>query len=561
MNNIRDSVSNLKTSLLKFLILFVMMLSCSFLFTGITTYAAEGTGDSSGGGTGSGTYSGGYSDAKSGWLVYTVNQQGYVTSPSIWFLSTSMNPPSGSNVKDYVLTRTTGQPATQFQIGYPWDPPIEGKVGKGAAVKQWMLSKDENGYENWQSVIMDLWNDPDFARKFVAEENALILEPIFWHNVYKGYTKTSTILIGSANTIARYQLGVPELNPNGSPVLRLYDNNRIPHSARFEQSKTIMGLKVPSQTSGTLTNQQIADEAYGILAIWPNTSSIHTYDGVNSPGKSPLTPAGFANIVKSYHTLNETTGEDIDDGCYITTNVSNNIIIDDEDEYKVEKWVVTDSDPTEVPGNSWNPPGTVQDSGNSSGSTTVKDPGKTLFVLLKKTEQEEEEEIPEGIDYVIEQSQITKQVLLSEAQTNPDAKNIKTYEFKWNLPSLKNSCPGHSYPSGTRDVYDDEGNKVGEETVYSNAYCGNWQITDKTITVGLKNDLYLDYPEILADSNAWRKLPAIGEQTTQTYDRGNNFGSHDKGYTNWDYKMVIHRGNDKLTLAEWKGLGLEVAEV
>lgn len=56
-------------------------------------------------------------------------------------------------------------------------------------------------------------------------------------------------------------------------------------------------------------------------------------------------------------------------------------------------------------------------------------------------------------------------------------------------------------------------------------------------------------------------VPSNIRNRTQTYDRGNNFGSHDKGYTNWDYKMVIHRGNDKLTLAEWKGLGLEVAEV
>lgn len=559
MNNIRDSVSNLKASLLKFLILFVMMLSCSFLFTGITTYATDSSADQGGSGSGSGLSGSTVSSSRSGWLIYVVDQAGQLKSPdvAIWFTN---GLPDLEITEWMALTRFHGIDFSNDQVytNFEYGAPLVNGNGQGSTVRN-KLVQSTNGVENWSSLIEKLWG-PDLVKEVAANEYALILEPVYYYNIYKNGSKTSDVILGTANTIAGYQ-EVNGIGSYGDTQIKRYTNNNFPHSAKFQQDRTIVGITVPSTRSGYLTNQQIMAEGYGLIAIWPQTSSIHTYDGVNSPGKSPLTPKGIANIVKSYHTVNESTGEDIDDGCFITTNVSNNIIIDDEDEYKVEKWVVTDSDPTEVPGNSWNPPGTVQDSGNSSGSTTVKDPGKTLFVLLKKTEQEEEEEIPEGIDYVIEQSQITKQVLLSEAQTNPDAKNIKTYEFKWNLPSLKNSCPGHRYKSGEHNVYDEDGDFIGTEDEYSNAYCGNWQITDKTITVGLKNDLYLDYPEILADSNAWRKLPAIGEQTTQTYDRGNNFGSHDKGYTNWDYKMVIHRGNDKLTLAEWKGLGLEVAEV
>lgn len=561
MSSIRDSASK---TLLKIVTLFLVVFSLGFLVTGITSHATSGTGTGTGNGSGTQGVVGGPYYTKSAWMLYVVDQAGIQQSPDV-VTAWPNGKPSG-NLKELIKTRPEGKIPGSRQVSCGWGNPMTSDGGgRGAAVKSYLIQDNENGIARGLQLIINLWGD-DFAQEVIANDYALILEPIFWYNFREGGRSTNQIIVGTANTIAINQSQYRSLQPEGDYMINRYTNGNYATCCQFEQDKTIIGLKVPSIPRLTgrqrLSNSLIMQEAYGILAIWFSAGdSIHTYNNVDSPGPSPLMPKGIANIVKSYHTVNETTGEDIDDGCYITENVSTNIIIDDEPEYKVEKWVVTDSNPTEVPGNNWNPPGSPQESGNSSGSTKVKTPGKTLFVLLKKTEQKEEEEIPEGIDYVIEQSQITKQVLLSEAQTNPDAKNIKTYEFKWNLPSLKSSCPGHRYQSGTHPVYDEDGDWIRDDPDYSTAYCGNWQITDKTITVGLKNDLYLDYPEILADSNAWRKLPAIGEQTTQTYDRGNNFGSHDKGYTNWDYKMVIHRGNDKLTLAEWKGLGLEVAEV
>lgn len=561
MSSIRNSANK---ALLKIATLFLVVFSLGFLVTGITSHASGFDSSADGGSAGGGTQKvvGGPSMYKTGWMIYVVDETGRRVSPTVAF--GMYQNPSG-NVEEMVLTRTEGHlPSQGIDVASnPWlDYPFDGNGNpNGPKIRNRLLQDDDgDGYKNIEELIVKIWGDT-FYQSFDSSW-AVMFEPVFYHNFRENGRSKNLIICGTANTIAIYQSAHSGTDPMGDSGINRYTNGNYPMCAMFQADRTIIGITVPSTRSGKIPNQQIMAEGYGIMAIWPNGgNSIHTYNGVDSPGKSPLTPKGTANIVKSYHTVNETTGEDIDDGCFITEDVSKNIIIDDEPEYKVEKWVVTDSDPTEVPGNSWNPPGSPQDSGNSSGSTKVENPGKTLFVLLKKTEQEEEEEIPEGIDYVIEQSQITKQVLLSEAQTNPDAKNIKTYEFKWNLPSLKNSCPGHRYKSGEHNVYDEDGDFIGTEDEYSNAYCGNWQITDKTITVGLKNDLYLDYPEILADSNAWRKLPAIGEQTTQTYDRGNNFGSHDKGYTNWDYKMVIHRGNDKLTLAEWKGLGLEVAEV
>ena len=561
MNNIRDSVLNLKVSLLKFLLLFVMTLSCSFMFTGITSQAVDSSADQGGSGSGSGAGGSTIDSNRSGWLIYVVDQAGQLKSPDVVLWYTKGAPDlTISEGLDLALTRFNGTPAAREKYNFPYGSPLVKGHGQGSNVRNKLVTPGEDGIEPWQDLIYSLWGE-SLVRETASNTYALILEPVYYYNVFAGGKRSNSVILGTSNTIAIYQSQKSVLNPYGDTMIKRFTNNNFPHSAKFQKDKTIVGITVPSQASGYLTNQQIMAEGYGIIAIWPQNDSIHTYDGVNSPGKSPLTPKGIANIVKSYHTVNETTGEDIDDGCFITEDVSTNIIIDDEPEYKVEKWVVTDSDPTELPGNSWNPPGSPQDSGNSSGSTKVEDPGKTLFVLLKKVEVEEEEEIPEGIDYIIDQSQITKQVALSEAQTNPDAKNIKTYEFKWNLPSLKNSCSGHRYQSGEENVYDEDRNFIGTRPTYSTAYCSNWQIKDKTITIGIKNSLYLDYPEILADSNAWRKLPTIGEEVNQTYDRGNNFGSHDKGYTNWDYKMVIHRGNDKLTLAEWKGVGLEVADV
>lgn len=350
MNNIRDSVSNLKASLLKFLILFVMMLSCSFLFTGITTYATDSSADQGGSGSGSGLSGSTVSSSRSGWLIYVVDQAGQLKSPdvAIWFTGDT---PDLTITEWFAVTRFHGikYSTNQVYTNFPYGAPLVNGNGQGSNVRNKLVTPGSDGIEPWEKLIAEIWS-PQLAIETAANEYALILEPVYYYNIYKNGSKTSDVILGTANTIAGYQ-EANGIGSYGDTQIKRYTNNNFPHSAKFQKDRTIVGITVPSTRSGYLTNQQIMAEGYGLIAIWPQTSSIHTYNGVDSPGPSPLTPKGIANIVKSYHTVNESTGEDIDNGCFITEDVSTNIIIDDEPEFKVESWVVTDSDPTEVPGN------------------------------------------------------------------------------------------------------------------------------------------------------------------------------------------------------------------
>lgn len=73
-------------------------------------------------------------------------------------------------------------------------------------------------------------------------------------------------------------------------------------------------------------------------------------------------------------------------------------------------------------------------------------PEEKLFIL--KMIEALSEELLDGIDYISEQSQVSKMVHISEALTNTDANTIKEHEFNWLMPELQDECPGNDCKDG-----------------------------------------------------------------------------------------------------------------
>lgn len=180
-------------------------------------------------------------------------------------------------------------------------------------------------------------------------------------------------------------------------------------------------------------------------------------------------------------------------------------------------------------------------------------PGACLYILLEK-------EI-NGItgDFTITQSSLTKRVHLSEAAATA---NIVTHNFRWTAPSIsKTSCSGHkwSHSPGCRGGY---WVGSGEDSYYvypwcpiHTDYCSGWQWVDDSITLQLDNTKKNSYPDIIIGTNKinWQTITSYRQlNLRRDYLTRYSTGSDTKTLNNYDYAMVLWRGKDKLTVAEWK---------
>ena len=568
MKENRASIKIFKAALLMFVSVIFLM------FNSLTVNAVDSSADQGGGGahkdsTGESTLD----SSRSGWLIYIVDRAGQMKSPDavVWW---SHGEPDLNINCNKIKTRLGEIPESEQLVNFPYGQPLINGYGQGGNVRNKLIQPNDNGVERWEELIMDIWHDEKLVQEMIDNDYVLLLEPVYYYNVFYNGQKTSTVIAGTANTIAKYQNDQGgSLVPNGDSQLRLYTNQNFPLSGMFQADKTVLGLTVPTQRSGKISNDSIIEKAYGIIAIWPVNDCIHTWDSVTypdgTPGPSPSEPKGIhVNISKSYYTENISTGEVTNDGSFVKTDVSPNIIIDSEPLYSVVSWHISTSEASEIPGQrkeAWDSavPGTHIESGEGPGSVVVKDPGVTLYVLLKRIESEPEEEMPKGIDYIIRESQITKSVWLSEAETNKDAATIKKYVFNWQLPEFK--CPGHNHVQCKwNDGYSYDADGDGEKESYrpgwwdsSTEYCAKWTLTDTDLKFVLKDEYIPNFPNVRSDSEneIWNKLPMIGEQKEQEYTRTKlelqqtkEDGEKFQGY---DMHYVIHRGQDKLTLANW----------
>ena len=319
-----------------------------------------------------------------------------------------------------------------------------------------------------------------------------------------------------------------------------------------------------ASSSGKLTNDEVRTYGVAMMVITAKRDGQTTCDEPLQPNPhpAPLESQGKTTIVKNYRTLlpdNTYT----DDGCHARTNVSNKIIIEEEEEYKVVGWVTTNATTHPIDSINWNPPGVHIQEGKTSGDTVTLHPKteKTLYVLLERKETEPEE--LEKANYTITQSQITRGIRLSKPDAWLSMEKIQEFEFTWKSPTHKTKCDGHDYKTGDkvpeldRETGDETGNLIDETDT---AYCtwGKW--VDQDVIFALDNSEKMNYPSVLSTKDGWNKTvtsssPSNISETEWPRIREIVEATKFKK-TDWDNVCVIHRGKDKLTVAEWKNSAL-----
>lgn len=297
-----------------------------------TSEGAGGNADEGDSGHAGGNYSGGPSYAKTGWIMYIVDENGTPVSDAVYI--SCGGEPQGVR---FLTTRLGGLNPHQVAGSVPWAS-VTGANGapfdndqdfKGIDIKEWMLTDDGAGTENWFNVVSDYWGE-DKAIAMAKNNHSLILEPFYWMTI-----DSLTICATDKNWGIVLSTGFGGGNYGPTPFT-LFTNTIFPQCARFQYSQ--FGLQASPKYS-KVTNAEMVTYALGIESITPKNSAIHTYwEPHGSPGNpEPRIPGktGTCNIVKGYYKENLTTGAKQSLGVYYELDVTSNIIVSGEPNFEL----------------------------------------------------------------------------------------------------------------------------------------------------------------------------------------------------------------------------------
>jgi hypothetical protein len=388
-----------------------------------------------------------------------------------------------------------------------------------------------------------------------------------------------TPLIGTVPNLisAKSELGTT------TTVFNSYLNNAACHAEQLQKSEA--GFTVGA-SSGVLSDSEVATQGVAMMIIHYNDTSIQsTCDEPLQPDPHdpPDESTGDVSIVKNYRTKD---GDDTytDDGCFIRNNLSNEIMIEDETDYKVVGWKATgQTSPETIDSINWNPPGTVGQTGDTVGTVTLDETKEhTLYVLLEKS-QDTPVTPPEtpDYDYLLTETQITKQSKLS----SPDNfVNVPTTLLQFKFSRDKFECNGHHVPTkhdGTHGSDCAEGcakdhSFTCKSGCSTHTYYCTWRSwTDNSIKYSIKNTNWDAYKTILVtkagatgvevkrgENTKWTVSLSEGTKTDYYKNDGGNYWTWpggDSHYSSdkdeWDYLFLLARGDDKLTVAQWVNAG------
>lgn len=482
------TLKKIKSNMLSlFLAIAVSLTTLPYITEPIQVQAAEGNGTDDDSGDPTQTKAGWPSASKTGWLVYLVENKSDTVVSDVVALTCGGTPQGAmylsTRIGNMLPSRTGGvvawTPATPYDTsGSP----------NGTKIKNWMLKDDGRGTENWYNVVKLLWGEQK-AIDMAANDYSLIMEPFYWANIGKGW------VCANAKGWGQYLSATYGRENKGPSFTSRYTNGVFAHCAKFEFDK--WGL-THYEGGSRLLNWEMEYYAVGIMSITPRTKYQTTCDEPLQPAchPAPSESTGSTTVIKNYRTkLPDNTYTD--DGCFKTQNVSNKIIIEEEEEYKVVGWVTTNATTHPIDSINWNPPGVHIQEGKTSGDTVTLNPKteKTLYVLLERKETEPED--LEKANYTITQSQITRGIRLSKPDAWLSMEKIQEFEFTWKSPKHKTKCDGHDYKTGDKvpeldpNTGDETGNLVDETDT---AYCtwGKW--VDQDVIFALDNSEKMNAP-------------------------------------------------------------------
>lgn len=361
--------------------------------------------------------------------------------------------------------------------------------------------------------------------------------------------------------------------------------------------ESVAGINVPdgNVSIGSISSSEasIQNNGYAIIMLKVSLPPLHTFDGTNTPGNTePPSPDngtdGDCTIKKLYYTQELSSDGTIiteakDYHPYTQTSTTAYISIDTESGYEIEGWKTSTTNTTLNTKEQFNSI-TPTHTGTSSQEILLdKDAGeKYLYILYKKTEVNPNP--PQPYDFQLQQSQITKRVSFMTPDANSTTQQLFTHNFTWtaSAPS-QTSCTSHggnghnlgcgkSEHSHGSSCYSTDaiGNSSldcsTEEHSHSNSCydtpCTSWQWTDNTTKLGITLDTSSLNKAVVSKNNSITyNQPAVNTITTSNkYYKDNTStrsgtSQNTQSLSNFNYITVLFRGQDHLTLADWKNGG------
>lgn len=322
-----------------------------------------------------------------------------------------------------------------------------------------------------------------------------------------------------------------------------------------------------------------------------NVPPLHTYDSSKGTPGNTQTPDpndgtdGDCTIKKLYYTQELSSDGTIlteakDYHPYTQTSTTAYISIDTESDYEIEGWKTSTTNTaldTKEQFNSITPTHT----GTSSQEILLdQDTGeKYLYILYKKTEVNPNP--PQPYDFQLQQSQITKRVSFMTPDANSTTQQLFTHNFTWTASApTQTSCTSHggyghnlgcgkSEHSHGSSCYSTDAlghsslDCSTEEHSHSNSCydtpCTSWQWTDNTTSLGITLDTSSINKAVVSKNNSITyNQPAVNTITTSNkYYKDNTStrsgtSQNTQSISNFNYITVLFRGQDHLTLADWK---------
>lgn len=320
---------------------------------------------------------------------------------------------------------------------------------------------------------------------------------------------------------------------------------------------------------------------------------IHTYDESKGTPGNTQTPSeengttGECTIKKLYYTQKISTDgtileEATDYHPYTQTSTTAYISIDTESEYEIEGWKTSKTSTSLNTKEQFNSITPTHKGTSSQEILLDQDTGeKYLYILYKKTEVNPNP--PQPYDFQLQQSQITKRVSFMAPDANNTTQQLFTHNFTWTAPAPTiTTCQSHggnghhlgcgksehSHGSGCY-TEDADGNKsltctTNEHTHTDSCYekCSSWQWTDNTTSLGITLDISsLNKAVVSKNDSITYNQPAVNTITTSNKYYKDNTSTRSgtsqdtQSISNFNYITVLFRGQDHLTLADWKNGG------
>lgn len=366
-------------------------------------------------------------------------------------------------------------------------------------------------------------------------------------------------------------------------------------SRYFRTAEEHFGIPAASSAGTAITADEIKTTGWNFAVLTMNLPPIHTYDESKGTPGNTETPSpdkatdGDCTIKKLYYTQKISSDgtileEATDYNWFEQSGTTAYISIDAEEGYEIEGWKASSTDRSLRQKSDYTAVTPVLHTGTSSQEILLdQDTGeKYLYILYKKTEVNPNP--PQPYDFQLQQSQITKRVSFMTPDANSTTQQLFTHNFTWTASApTQTSCTSHggnghhlgcgksehSHGSGCYST-DALGNKSlncsTEEHSHSNSCydtpCTSWQWTDNTTSLGITLDTSSINKAVVSKNNSITyNQPAVNTITTSNkYNKDNTStrsgtSQNTQSISNFNYITVLFRGQDHLTLADWKNGG------